>query len=300
MLISASSSPNDDNDDNKNILDFSSFGFEGINNMYIIACINPVFRNNVPNFKYKIKPLDDNTLLSRKQMIVKELQSTYRNCKEIQFLYNVFCAHYRVNRRHVTSNDILTEGMNQRGEETISNEENKFGTLPSGETPILIILKKPVNDLTTAKDVKIIQNEITRIINNNTNDGFSLLCLNYYDNCMLCNKIKSYHKKKWKRDQKMVTTRADDGYQTSFGFGGCEDENVLIHFPSINDYYCLELMSRARKNLLIIINEEDLKLNFPFTKTMKEMINHDKQECKNETCKSKGWSKKKVVEVKYI
>ena len=146
VFTSASSSSND-NDGNKNILDFSSLGFEGIENLYTISCVSPVFRNRDPNFKYDIKTLDEQTLLSTKQMIVKELKSTYRNCKEIQFLYNVFCAHLRGNRTEYGKNDILTEGMNQPGKETILNEDNQVGPLPSGEIPILIILKKTILDL---------------------------------------------------------------------------------------------------------------------------------------------------------
>ncbi len=68
----------------------------------------------------------------------------------------------------------------------------------------------------------------------------------------------------------------------------------------MNDCYNLELFSRARKKLLIIIHEEDLIHIDSFMKTIQEMIKHDKQECENEMCKRKGWRKKKVVEVKYI
>ena len=87
----------------------------------------------------------------------------------------------------------------------------------------------------------------------------------------------------------------------SSGFRGCEQDNLIIHFDYVlNDAPYFERFSRARQNLIGILEETTLLfVDYPFPSTMNEMLKHE-ENCENEKCKENGWDKLKVVDVEYI
>ena len=178
------------------------------------------------------------------------------------------------------------------------NEDRQVEHLPSGETPFVIKYKKPINKRNN-KSVETLKLEILRRICNTTaKEGVSILCLNRHDDCILCKKIRN-HCEKEIGEPKMVMSRDDDGDCTTSGYDGCEDENVIIHYTSSSytgyEDVPFDLLSRARRKMLLLFEEAYLKYNNPFSKTISEMISHDKQNCGNTLCKNEGWTKKKVV-----
>ena len=84
---------------------------------------------------------------------------------------------------------------------------------------------------------------------------------------------------------------------------GCEIDNLVLHHSGLFDIsYEFELISRARKKLIIIYQFKKfyqfyhLKSENPFFKVMKELRYHS-YTCTNITCHKKKWHKKKVLEV---
>ena len=312
----SSDSSSSDNDNHNQTIDFSSHNIGENENVYTITCVSPYINKPDPKLEYKIKSLDDQNILKEQQTIVKELKITYRNSKAIQFFFNVFWAHVKsMVRNHGTwYEDILAKGLQHTDEDGHTNEEKHVAHLPSGETPILIKYKKKINQR-TGENVEDMKREVLRrICNQTTKESISVLCFNRYHDCTLCQKIKSDCEKKF-GEQKMVMTRHDDGYFFGAGFGGCEDENVIIHYTSSSffefmlhykfnfpffvdlPFWTLQVLSRARKNMLLMFEEGYLKLDIPYAKAILEIISHDQQDCGNGVCKSKGWTEIKVVDV---
>ena len=78
---------------------------------------------------------------------------------------------------------------------------------------------------------------------------------------------------------------------------GWEKDNFVIHYSGLlgsNNQF--ELISRARKRLILIMDSKDLESVYTFCKVMKELKNHS-YPCTNITCHKKKWYKKKVLEV---
>ena len=89
----------------------------------------------------------------------------------------------------------------------------------------------------------------------------------------------------------------DDWY---YNVKGCEKDNLVLHYSGLfgyNDQF--ELISRARKRLILIMDFKDLESEFTFCKAMKELRNHS-ETCKNDMCKEHEWNKMEVIEVEEV
>ena len=90
------------------------------------------------------------------------------------------------------------------------------------------------------------------------------------------------------------------GDQWDCNVKGCEKDNFVIHYSGLVYYGGqFELISRARKRLILIMDSKDLDRTFfipTFFKVMKELRNHS-ETCKHEMCKKNDWNKKEVIEV---
>ena len=97
-------------------------------------------------------------------------------------------------------------------------------------------------------------------------------------------------------------------------------DNIILHLPSVLSIYenpfthefthqtyyqnydreCVfELLSRARKRMIIIVDYEYVEIDDLFFETINEMRSHP-ETCTNITCQEKGWDKLKVIEVKNV
>ena len=97
---------------------------------------------------------------------------------------------------------------------------------------------------------------------------------------------------------KMRSMRDDDGDLMSSGFSGCEDDVLFIHFTlttNLNDL-SFEMFSRARRRLLLLVDEDTLNFDYHFQKTLKELMKHE-ENCDNESCDKQGLSKEKMIEI---
>ena len=88
------------------------------------------------------------------------------------------------------------------------------------------------------------------------------------------------------------------------GFSGCENDITFLHYENVsvksyrNDYFsAVELFSRARKKILIMMSKDELNTsdNNWFFASLKEMIVHGENKCENEYCRREGLNNKKVL-----
>lgn len=292
--------------------DFSNINFGHHENIYTVTCVSPVISESEAR-KYRIHGLNDKELLGHRNMYIKNLEITYRNGKEIQMFYNVFQAHYEdVNHREEGSShsDVITGFLQQPDHDSKENELNESIGLPSGEMPHLLVFKEPVRNW-AEKEFDSMKEYVSDIIDDsdsNAQNSVSCICINQKEDCRLCELIKEHYKNKPGSVQKMSLYRKDDkkGLEIFLpsGFNGCEDDTTIIHFStstilSFPNDVSFELFSRARKKMLIMISEHLLEDYYPFCKTLKELINHDEEECINSYCKEHDWTKKKVINVHY-
>lgn len=293
-------------DEDINTLDFSRLYFGKDENIYIIGCVRPgTIIGKSQGFEYKIEPLDDQTLLSEKQMLVKNLNLNYRNSREIQFLCNAFKAHLKVFERNEYQNrDIFVTEVVPKNESYL-NDEKEMKHVPLGEKPTLLLLKKPMEKMEDV-NVETIRKDVLRIIGDPEKENMTCtsLCTNHGHDCKLCEQFKKHYEKEFNNTQKMSMNRNISGYYNYSGFAGCEDDITILHFtPNAKYYYskgALELLSRAKKKMFIVMQEEDLKLNEVVFKVMLEMRSHHINDCENEMCRKEGWTKKKLLDVKYL
>ena len=295
----------DDEEEDVIFIDFSKQNHYQNKNIFIITCVNPVV-NDKPNKTYKAVQFDEQRLLEEKGILVKQLKTSYRNCKEIQQFYNVFKNHYDVLRRD--SNDykdhVITGEMQQPSSTTSSENKEKIDNLPSGQMPILIQkLSSLIPTYKKKEDMKneeTIKNNIMELVDITEEDmNMSVLCYKRNEDCSLCQQI-NIELQKQNVIPKMRTMRDDDGDLRSSGFSGCEDDVLFIHFPAVNYYNKLsfEMFSRARRKLLLLMDDSfDFESNkdLTFYKTLAELIEHE-ENCNNKSCKKQGLSKEKVIE----
>ena len=72
---------------------------------------------------------------------------------------------------------------------------------------------------------------------------------------------------------------------------------MVIHYSGLSNLAGqFELISRARKRLILIMDSNDLDSGNPFFKEMKELRNHSKT-CRNSTCQKYNWDKTEVFDV---
>ena len=79
---------------------------------------------------------------------------------------------------------------------------------------------------------------------------------------------------------------------------------MIFHCPPTTnrlDTVSFELLSRARKRLLLVISDNVLRYEtFDFTRVLFQLLDHGKKYCKNKICLEQGWEKEKVIEVREV
>ena len=102
-----------------------------------------------------------------------------------------------------------------------------------------------------------------------------------------------------KGDSSLKLFHAGGDPKVSYGFRGCEQDNIVLHFSDCSNsgYLAYELFSRARKNLIVILSKKYLEEDDPFSKTIKEILRHE-ENCKSPICREHQWYNKKVMDWK--
>ena len=139
--------------------------------------------------------------------------------------------------------------------------------------------------------------EITDIFDiSKTKEKISIICTIANEDCKFSQQMKIRIKDNLSSRLKSIWSY--DGLLSDTGYGGCEEDNVFIHHPKTRDswYFDFDLLSRARKRLVMMMSEYLLDTYFPFLCTWNVLTNHE-ENCKNKVCQENGWSNKKVIEV---
>ena len=267
---------------------------------YTITCVSPLSRSthkySINNsFESMVHSKHQKERLFKNQIMVRELKVTYRNSKEIQFLYNVYLAHYNPSPKN---NDVkvFTGSLNQPDMDSSdsSNPEGIIRDLPVGSRPVLLVSKKASENWSDS-DIKDIHGKVVGLLDGNKNSLFSL-CINEKErDCGLCRKITWKYQNKYDSTPTMLD--GNIGYHLYDTVRGCEKENVVIHYSGLSNLAGqFEFISRARKRLVLIIDSNDLDSGNPFFTEMKELRNHS-QTCRNMTCQKNNWDKTEVFDV---
>ena len=281
-------------------INFSSFDFGKHDNIYTIACVSPV----LIDFKtIKIRSFsehDQQKSLEQKSLVVRELKASYRNCQQLQIFYNIFKAHFDEKRVYT---QVISGIMQQPPSTTSTENEEEIDNLPSGQIPILFKYKKREDKWTEEEIEKMKNKMIEMLVESKEAKSASIICDNGKEDCRLCKQLRNHLQTQNISSNLKSIKSMKNGYILESGFTGCEDDALLLHFPSTasptsNQIYQFEILSRARQTLLLLMSEKRLNMkDNAFGKMIKEFSKHE-EICKNKTCQEHGWSKKKVIEVR--
>ena len=271
-----------------------AFDFEWNPNIFVVGCISPVIDKDESDFKEKLKDINKKSLLETNHILFSQLDVTYRNSFPIQIFYNVFLAHYSLLSKK-GDQDILT-GMMQQPQMDPNASDGMGSNLPSGPKPTFFIINKKLQELSD-EELSIFETKVLKKIRGQDKSLSSMCIRGYGEECPFCRAINLKFQNK---DDSTIKLFHKGGYRDSSGFRGCEQNNLILHIDDASGgAFVFEGFSRARQNLIVIISQTELKRNYPFQNTIKEMLTHEKK-CKNQQCKENGSDKLKVVDVEYI
>ena len=270
--------------------------FDQNESMYTITCVNPVSIKGFNNIALeRLEKMDEKSLLEDHEIMVRQLEVTYRNSRDIQLFYNVYQAHFKLLAKD-EDRSILTGEMKQPQIDPNHSfdQDGQTSSLPLGPKPTLLLIKKECKKWSD-NDIKAIQENVAGLMDGNTN-SFAALCFNPdRKDCALCQKTNDEYQNKDDSTIKMGSIKV--GGKRYFNVHGCEKDNLVIHYSALLNYKNqFEYISRARKRLILIMDSKDLESVYTFFNVLKELRNHS-ESCKNDTCKEHKWDKKEVIEV---
>ena len=208
----------------------------------------------------------------------------------IQSFYNVFLAHFnQLSKEYEYPNQDILTGMMQQPQmnpnASFSNQDGKGTNLPFVPKPTFFITNKEPR-YSSAEELKILEMKVLGKISGQ-DKSLSAICIRRYDKeCPFCQSINSQFQDQDDSTPKLFHKGNDRNY---FGFRGCEQNNLIFHFHDAYDDTIFECFSRARENLMVIIDKTSLEKHkaLSFNNTIKEMLRHDRK-CENEKCKENG------------
>ena len=273
--------------------------FDQNESMYTITCVNPVSIKGFNNITLqRLAKMDEKSLLEDHEIMVRQLEVTYRNSRDIQLFYNVYQAHFKLLAKD-EDRSILTGEMKQPQIDPNHsfNQDGETSSLPLGPKPTLLLIKKECKKWSD-NDIQDIQENVAGLMDGNTN-SFAALCFNPdRKDCALCQKTNDEYQNKDDSTIKMGSINV--GGKRYFNVQGCEKDNLVIHCGELPYYnYQFENISRARKRLILIMDLQHLDSENTFSKIMKELRYHSKT-CSNDECQKRKWDDKDVVEIMMI